>query len=87
MAKVKIITAETRDVFEERLNKELNGKSVNDFTIQFQATESYTVDSTVDEPERFYSAMILYKDDIKQSNVHNKNQIISDECIRTMQNY
>lgn len=84
MAYVKVITTEFSNELEEKINKEIKGKSINDFTIQFKAQESYPNGKESNEDfERFYTALIIFKDDIKTSNnfkpkhnnkLHYKNQ-------------
>lgn len=69
MAYVKVITTEFSNDLEEKINKAIKGKSINDFTIQFKAQETYPNGKKSDEDfERFYTALIIFKDDKETSN-------------------
>ena len=69
-----MITAEATDIFEEKINACIKGKNINDFTIKFQSMESYPDEASADEPERFFNALIIFKDDIKKEHKPNHKQ-------------
>lgn len=68
MAFVVTVTVETSNEFDVRINERIKGKSINEFTIQYQMTENYPNGATARELERLYSALIIFKDDIETSN-------------------
>lgn len=69
MAYVKVITTEFSNELENKINQAIKGKSINDFTIQFKAQESYPNGKESNEDfERFYTALIIFKDDKETSN-------------------
>lgn len=63
MARVEIITKHIKSEFQDEVNKIIQNLKFEEFDIKFNAHESYPEEADKGSPERFYSAMIIIKDE------------------------
>ena len=62
MARVEIVTEDIESNFRDEVNKIIQNLKFGEFDIRYSANESYP-DEDRGSPERFYSAMIIIKDE------------------------
>lgn len=63
MARVEIVVKYSKFEFQDEVNKIIQNLKFGDFDIKFNAHESYPEEADRGSPERFYSAMIIIKDE------------------------
>ena len=63
MARVEVVTELIESDFRDEVNKIIQNLKFGDFDIKFNAHESYPEEADRNSPERFYSAMIIIKDE------------------------
>ena len=63
MARVEIITKYSKFEFQDEVNKIIQNLKFEEFDIRYSATISYPDEAERNSPERFYSAMIIIKDE------------------------
>ena len=63
MARVEVIIKHNKWEFQNEVNKIIQNLKFGDFDIKFNAHESYPEEADRGSPERFYSAMIIIKDE------------------------
>ena len=63
MARVEIVVKHSKFEFQDEVNKIIQNLKFGDFDIKFNAHESYPEEADRGSPERFYSAMIIIKDE------------------------
>ena len=63
MARVEVIVKHSKFEFQDEVNKIIQNLKFGDFDIKFNAHESYPEEADRGSPERFYSAMIIIKDE------------------------
>ena len=63
MARVEIVVKHSKFEFQVEVNKIIQNLKFEEFDIRYSANESYPDDSDKGSPERFFSAMIIIKDE------------------------
>ena len=63
MARVEVVVKHSKFEFQDEVNKIIQNLKFGDFDIKFNAHESYPEEADRGSPERFYSAMIIIKDE------------------------
>lgn len=63
MARVEIVVKYSKFEFQDEVNKIIQNLKFEEFDIRYSANESYPEDADKSSPERFFSAMIIIKDE------------------------
>ena len=63
MARVEIIVKESKVELVDAVNKIIQNLKFEEFDIRYSANESYPDEAVRNSPERFFSAMIIIKDE------------------------
>ena len=63
MARVEIIVKESKVELVDAVNKIIQNLKFEEFDIRYSANESYLAEAERNSPERFFSAMIIIKDE------------------------
>lgn len=63
MARVEIIVKESKVELVDAVNKIIQNLKFEEFDIRYSANESYPAEADRHSPERFFSAMIIIKDE------------------------
>lgn len=63
MARVEIIVKHSKFEFQVEVNKIIQNLKFEEFDIKYSANESYPDEADRNSPERFFSAMIIIKDE------------------------
>ena len=63
MARVEIIVKESKVELVDAVNKRIQNLKFEEFDIRYSANESYPDEAVRNSPERFFSAMIIIKDE------------------------
>ena len=63
MARVEIIVKESKVELVDAVNKIIQNLKFEEFDIRYSANESYLAEGERNSPQRFYSAMIILKDE------------------------
>ena len=63
MARVEIIVKESKVELVDEVNKIIQNLKFEEFDIRYSANESYPDEAVRNSPERFFSAMIIIKDE------------------------
>lgn len=69
MARVEVITNHDKLEFQDEINKIIQNSKFGIFDIKFNAHESYPEEADIGSPERFYSAMIIIKDEKEKGEI------------------
>ena len=63
MARVEIVFKYSKFEFQDEVNKIIQNLKFEEFDIRYSANESYPDEADRNSPERFFSAMIIIKDE------------------------
>ena len=63
MARVELVVEHTEWEFLDEVNKIIQNLKFEEFDIRYSANESYPDEAQRNSPERFFSAMIIIKDE------------------------
>ena len=63
MARVEVIIKHNKCEFQDEVNKIIQNLKFEEFDIRYSASESYPDEADRNSPERFFSAMIIIKDE------------------------
>jgi hypothetical protein len=63
MARVEVIIKHNKWEFQDEVNKIIQNLKFEEFDIRYSANESYPDEAARNSPERFFSAMIIIKDE------------------------
>ena len=63
MARVELVVEHTEWEFLDEVNKIIQNLKFEEFDIRYSANESYPDEAERNSPERFFSAMIIIKDE------------------------
>ena len=63
MARVEIVVKYSKFEFQDEVNKIIQNLKFEEFDIRYSANESYLAEGERNSPQRFYSAMIILKDE------------------------
>ena len=63
MARVEVVTEDIESTFRDEVNKIIQNLKFEEFDIRYSANESYPDEAVRNSPERFFSAMIIIKDE------------------------
>lgn len=63
MARVEIIVKHSKFEFQVEVNKIIQNLKFEEFDIKYSANEAYPDEADRNSPERFFSAMIIIKDE------------------------
>ena len=63
MARVEVIIKHNKWEFQDEVNKIIQNLKFEEFDIRYSANESYPDEAVRNSPERFFSAMIIIKDE------------------------
>ena len=63
MARVEIIVKRSKFDFQDEVNKIIQNLKFEEFDIRYSASEAYPDEAERNSPERFFSAMIIIKDE------------------------
>ena len=63
MARVEIVFKHSKFEFQDEVNKIIQNLKFEEFDIRYSTNESYPAEADRHSPERFFSAMIIIKDE------------------------
>ena len=63
MARVEIVVEHTEWEFLEEVNKIIQNLKFGEFDIRYSASDAYPDEAEANSPERFFSALIIIKDE------------------------
>ena len=63
MSRVEIVVKHSKFEFQDEVNKIIQNLKFEEFDIRYSANESYPAEADRHSPERFFSAMIIIKDE------------------------
>ena len=63
MARVEVVTEHIESDFRDEVNKIIQNLKFKEFDIRYSANEAYPDEADRNSPERFFSAMIIIKDE------------------------
>ena len=63
MARVEVVTEDIESDFRDEVNKIIQNLKFEEFDIRYSASDAYPDEAEPNSPERFFSAMIILKDE------------------------
>ena len=63
MARVELVFKHSKFEFQDEVNKIIQNLKFEEFDIRYSANESYPAEADRHSPERFFSAMVIIKDE------------------------
>ena len=63
MARVEVVVKHSKFEFQDEVNKIIQNLKFEEFDIRYSASDAYPDEAEPNSPERFFSAMIILKDE------------------------